>query len=94
MSLSPQYHEYFIGLICSNYWNSTQFVRLITRRKKKRIYDCKYMKTIYVTQLRSSSENRPEKYSGPYRISTHDHCNTGTALCGNAEVMGSNPVRT
>ena len=37
---------------------------------------------------------RPEKYPGPYGISTHDHCNTGTALYGNAEVMGSNPVRT
>ena len=37
MFLSPPYHEYFIGLICSNYWNSTQCVRLITRRKKSRL---------------------------------------------------------
>ena len=35
--LSPPYHEYFIGLICSNYWSSTQCVRLITRRKKSRL---------------------------------------------------------
>ena len=35
--LSPPYHEYFIGLICSNYWNSTQCIRLITRRKKSRL---------------------------------------------------------
>ena len=32
--LSPQYHEYFIGLIRSNYGSSTQFGRFITRRKK------------------------------------------------------------
>ena len=57
--------SWIFGLICSNYWNSTQFVRLITRRKKKRIYDCKYMKTIYVTQLRSSSENKTWKISRP-----------------------------
>ena len=35
-----------------------------------------------------------KKYWGPYGISTHDHCDTGTALYGNAEVMGSNPERT
>ena len=49
------------------------------------------MKIIYITQLQSSSE---KKYWGPYGISTHDHCDTGTALYGNAEVMGSNPERT
>ena len=36
--LIPQYHEYFVGLICSNFENSAQFLRLTTRRKKTCAY--------------------------------------------------------
>ena len=90
--LSPPYHEYFIGLICSNYWNSTQCIRLITRRNKENAFMCVNIWKSYT--LRSYKEVVKKKYWGPYGISTHDHCDTGTALYGNAEVMGSNPERT
>ena len=44
--------------------------------------------------LRSYKVVVKKKYWGPNGMSTHDHCDTGTALYGNAEVMGSNPERT
>ena len=52
------------------------------QEERKRIHECKYMKIVYVTQLRSSSEKK-KKYWCPYGISTHNHCDTGTGLYGN-----------
>ena len=96
--LIPQYHEYFVGLICSNFENSAQFLRLTTRRKKTFAYiTVNIWKSYTWTVVKETNMEailavmnatlvvvkiRPEKNSGSYGIWIHDLYDTARRFTG------------